>query len=141
MLSSNKASSKVCNWKWRIFCLKHCSFSNISIQLIAIDWSECRIINFFRATKFTGYYKNNGLYTVFSPGSYTDTICRKENNFLTISSEPHPYLWHSKSFFHSAKFNRYRCAFRIYLSRFLLVVRLQAKLVYMSKGTQSDWLR
>ena len=48
----------------------------------------------FRATKFTGYYKNNGLYTVFSPGSYTDTICRKESNFLTVATEPHPYLWH-----------------------------------------------
>ena len=47
----------------------------------------------FRATKFTGYYKNNGLYTVFSPGSYTDTICRKESNFLTVATEPHPYLW------------------------------------------------
>merc|ERR1712227_668629 len=33
-----------------------------------------RILKLLPATKFTGYYKNNGLYTVFSPGSYTDTI-------------------------------------------------------------------
>jgi hypothetical protein len=51
-----------------------------------------RILKLLPATKFTGYYKNNGLYTVFSPGSYTDTICRKESNFLTVATEPHPYL-------------------------------------------------
>merc|ERR1712227_780751 len=49
-----------------------------------------RILKLLPATKFTGYYKNNGLYTVFSPGSYTDTICRKESNFLTVATEPHP---------------------------------------------------
>jgi hypothetical protein len=45
------------------------------------DNGTAEILKLLPAHKFTGYYRNNGSYTVYSPGSYTDAFCRKTDPF------------------------------------------------------------
>ena len=76
-VSSSSLKSHAGGWSlWRP--------SDLILILIEIFLVHKRLYSFFRQCRLTGNYENNGIYTIYNPGTFIDNSCRERKVDFTL---------------------------------------------------------